>query len=161
MALEVGSIIEGKVTGLTKFGAFVDIGDGKVGMVHISEVASTFVNEISEFLEEGQTVKVKVLTVDDNGKISLSIKKADENYAQTKSERPQGQRPPYQKREKRSNPNVWTGPKTAPANDGNMSFEEMMSKFKQVSDEKMTDLKRSSETKHGGGFSRRGGRGHK
>ena len=74
MAVEVGNILEGKVTGITDFGAFVDLPDGKSGMVHISEVAPTYVNKISDHLTEGQTVKVKVLSVGENGKISLSIK---------------------------------------------------------------------------------------
>ena len=76
MQVEVGAVLEGKVTGITKFGAFVDLGEGKTGMVHISEVASTYVKEIRDFITEGQTVKVKVLTVGEDGKISLSIKKA-------------------------------------------------------------------------------------
>lgn len=165
MALLVGSVVEGKVTGLTKFGAFVELPEGKVGMVHISEVASTYVKEISDFLTEGQAVKVKILNIDEAGKISLSIKKA-ENKPE-RSERPQknngfgGENKQgdgnYKRRERRSSPNVWTGPKETQNND-NLSFEEMMNKFKQVSDEKMSDLKRSSESKHGSaGFSRRGG----
>ena len=76
MDLEAGMVLEGKVTGITKFGAFVDLEDGKTGMVHISEVAPTFVNDINDYLKEGQTVKVKVLSVGEGGKISLSIKKA-------------------------------------------------------------------------------------
>ena len=76
MQLDVGKIYEGKVTGITKFGAFVEIEPGTTGMVHISEVANTFVSEIKDHLTEGQSVKVKVLAVNDDGKISLSIKKA-------------------------------------------------------------------------------------
>lgn len=75
MQLEVGKIYEGKVTGITKFGAFVELDKDTTGMVHISEVANTFVNEIKDHLTEGQTVKVKVLNLGDDGKISLSIKK--------------------------------------------------------------------------------------
>ena len=74
MQLENGKIVEGKVTGITKFGAFVDLGEGKTGMVHISEVAPTFVKEISDFLTQGQTVKVKILNIAPDGKISLSVK---------------------------------------------------------------------------------------
>ena len=76
MQLENGKIVEGKVTGITKFGAFVDLGEGKTGMVHISEVAPTFVKEISDFLTQGQTVKVKILNIAPDGKISLSVKQA-------------------------------------------------------------------------------------
>lgn len=163
MALVVGSIVDGKVTGLTKFGAFVELPEGKTGMVHISEVAQTFVKEISEFLTVGQEVKVKVLTIDEAGKISLSIKKASEDKPSESEGQPRPQKP-YNKDGgnqrrggNRSNANVWTGQKQTNTSNENMSFEEMMNKFKQVSDEKMTDLKRSSESKHGGGFNRRGG----
>lgn len=76
MQLEVGKIYEGKVTGITKFGAFVELDKDTTGMVHISEVANTFVSEIKDFLQEGQTVKVKVLSLGEDNKISLSIKKA-------------------------------------------------------------------------------------
>ena len=90
--LEVGAIFEGKVTGITKFGAFVDIG-GKTGMVHISEVAPVFVKEIRDFVTEGQAVKVKVIGINDDGKISLSMKKVDESAQQ---------RPPRRHEEGRS-----------------------------------------------------------
>ena len=68
MQLEVGGIYEGKVTGITKFGAFVSFEGGQTGMVHISEVAPTFVTEIRDFVTEGQTVKVKVLSINEEGK---------------------------------------------------------------------------------------------
>ena len=74
MQLEVGKIYEGKVTGITKFGAFVELDKDTTGMVHISEVANTFVNDIKDHINEGDTVKVKVLSVGDDKKISLSIK---------------------------------------------------------------------------------------
>ncbi len=146
MALEIGAILEGKVTGLTKFGAFVDIGDGQTGMVHISEVASTYVNEITDFVEPGQAVKVKVLSIDDDGKISLSIKQAEKPHRDNEN-----------KKRERPAPNVWQGQKQKPESD-NMTFEEMMSKWKTSSDEKMADLKRSTDTKHSGYGKRSGAR---
>ena len=78
MDLAVGSIVEGKVTGITKFGAFVALPEGKSGMVHISEVADTFVKDINEHLSVNDEVKVKILSINDNGKIGLSIKQAKE-----------------------------------------------------------------------------------
>ena len=144
--LEVGAIVEGKITGLTAFGAFVSLPDGKSGMVHISEVSDTFVKDIKEFLKEGQEVKVKVVSISEEGKISLSIRKAQDA--------PQKEAPRKPKNDRPRNANVWQGqPKQAKEE---MSFEDMMARFKQVSDEKMTDLKRNSESKHGGGYSRRG-----
>ena len=93
MAVEVGSIVEGKVTGITKFGAFVELPDGKTGMVHISEVAATYVKEIRDFIQENQTVRVKVLAVTPEGRVNLSIKRAVEQPArQNNSPRPFNQR---------------------------------------------------------------------
>ena len=81
MELGVGSILEGKVTGITKFGAFVSLGENKSGLVHISEITNTYVNDIHDHLQEGQTVKVKVLAIDENGRINLSIKRAQPSAA--------------------------------------------------------------------------------
>ena len=79
MQLEVGKIVEGKITGITNFGAFVQMEGGKTGLVHISEVALTFVKDINDHLKEGDGVKVKVLSIDDNGKVSLSMKAVEED----------------------------------------------------------------------------------
>ena len=155
MALEVGEIVEGKVTGLTKFGAFVNLPEEKVGMIHISEVSTNYVKDIADFLEKGQTVKVKILNIDENGKISLSLKRVPENAEATKKaadNREKGER----REKKRSAPNVWQGQKSKYSDSKDLTFEEMMSQFKQQSDDKLTDLKRATESKHGG-FSRRGG----
>ena len=146
--LEVGQIVEGKVTGLTGFGAFVALPDGKSGMVHISEVSNVFVKDIKDHLTEGQDVKVKIIAIGDDGKISLSIKKASEPDPASAAQHPRRQ-------PRRSAPNVWQGQAKKPSTE-NMSFEDMMARFKQVSDEKMTDLKHAGESKHGGGYSRRG-----
>lgn len=145
MQLEVGAIVEGKVTGFTAFGAFVDLEGGKKGMVHISEVATEYVKEIKDHLKIGQTVKVKIISIAEDGKISLSIKKAIEQPKQ--QQRPRNNAP-----KRSSSANVWQGNKSADT--APQSFESMMAKFKQESDEKMSDLKRDS--KHGGGFNRRG-----
>ena len=89
MELQVGSILEGKVTSITKFGAFVALEGGKSGLVHISEIANTFVNDVHDFLQEGQTVKVLVLSTE-NGKINLSIKRT---LPQPERPAPRGPRP--------------------------------------------------------------------
>lgn len=79
MQIEVGLIYEGKVTGITKFGAFVDIGEGKSGMVHISEVANSYVKDINDVLKLGDNVRVKLVAINPEGKLSFSIKQADGN----------------------------------------------------------------------------------
>ena len=75
MQLEVGAILDGTVTGITKFGAFVSLAEGKSGLVHISEVANTFVTDVNDYLKVGQAVKVRVLAITPDGKINLSIKR--------------------------------------------------------------------------------------
>ena len=151
MPCEVGAIVEGKVTGLTDFGAFVELEGGSTGMVHISEVSSSYVKNIRDHLKEGQSVKVKVISIDDNGRINLSIKKAEAPQGD-RAKRPYPARPQGQRRT--SQPaNVWQGQKSAPTE--GQTFEEMMARFKQVSDEKITDLKRAGDSRHSG-YSRRG-----
>ena len=145
MQLEVGMVLEGKVTGITKFGAFVELPGGRTGMVHISEVASTFVKEIRDYVTENQTNKVKILNINEDGKISLSMKRAVDPPPRTGNSAPRQQRPG------RPGNYEWQSRR----NEGG-SFEEMMSRFKQTSDEKMSDLKRCMESKRGG-FSRHGG----
>lgn len=133
MQLTMGEILEGKVTGITKFGVFIDIGNGKSGMVHISEVANTYVNDINEILKIGDSVKVKILSIGEDGKISLSIKRAQPPVNKPKKERKPFTQP------KPDNSYTWTPKKVEAA-----SFEEMMNLFKQSSDEKFSDLKRKN-----------------
>ena len=99
MEYEVGTVLEGKVTSITKFGAFVALEGGKSGLVHISEIANSYVNDVHDFLQEGQDVKVKLLAIKD-GKLDLSIKKAlpaPERPAQ-RSFQPVRQQPPVPRR---------------------------------------------------------------
>lgn len=150
MGIEVGMILEGKVSGITKFGAFVDLPDSKTGMVHISEVAPTFINEIGDYVKIGQTVKVKVLALND-GKISLSMKQALPKEQQKKPQRQNKSRQPYKPAPPVTSPGNYewqSSQKSSPS-----SFEDMMSKFKQTSEDKMSDLKRGGESR---GYSRRG-----
>ena len=150
MAVEIGAILEGKITGITNFGAFVELPDKTTGMVHISEVSSSFIKDIHEKLSEGDVVKVKVIDINEKGKVALSIKKAQpEQPEESKPKRPAGDRP------KRGQPPVWTG--TQRSEPENMSFEDMMAKFKSVSDEKMSDLKKNNVAKRGASTPRRGG----
>ena len=156
MQVETGSILEGKVTGITNFGAFVELPGGQTGMVHISEVASAFVTDIRQHLTENQVVKVKVLNVGEDGKISLSIKKAQAPETQASKPRQGGGRPNRTPRKPAVSPGRPGSFEWQSASTGT-SFEDMMSHFKQTSDEKISDLKKSSEGRHGGGYSRRGG----
>jgi S1 RNA binding domain protein len=127
--IEVNSVVEGTVTGITNFGAFVLLPNGKTGLVHISEVADAFVRDVNEFLKAQDKVMVKVLSCDERGKIALSIKQADPNW------RPAAPRA----RDRRSD----------------LSFEDKLSRFLKDSEDKMTDLRRI-EGKRGGRGGRQG-----
>ena len=154
LALQVGDIVEGKVTGIKPFGAFIALPEGKNGLVHISEVSYEFVQDLSTVLSEGQTVSVKVLTIAPDGKIALSIKRTQP--APERAPRPQGgSRPAQAPRPKREEkPRVWQPKPAAPQ--GDLSFEDMMARYKSRSEEKIADLKRVTEN-HRGGYSRRRG----
>ncbi len=144
MSLEKGSIVEGKVTGVMPFGAFVSLPDNKSGLVHISEITKEYVKDINDYIKQGDEVKVKVLDVDKNGKINLSIRQA-------------------QVTEKKQSKPKLAGP-VRPADidwwqkgDEELSFEDKLSRFKKDADEKMLALKRSNESKRSGGYHRGGG----
>ena len=168
MQIEVGSILEGKVTGITNFGAFVELPEGASGMVHISEISNTYVENVSDFLTVGQEIKVKVININESGKIALSIKKltpppaaaerrgdrkgAQKGFQGGGKGRQQGQNSSHRdsfRSKNSSQPNmqsanapgdfVWQ--KTA----GPSSFEDMMTIFKQQSDEKISSLKKNGE----------------
>lgn len=146
MQLEIGKIYNGKVKGITQYGAFVDIDGGGTGMVHISEVANAFVNDIRDHLTENQEVKVKVIGINEAGKVSLSIKKAEDNPAPAQ-QKPRRNNNGGNGNNQRPKPNVWEPKKQPPVTE--LSFEDMLSRFKQNSEERMCDLKRSTDRKNG------------
>ena len=155
MEFGVGSVVEGKVTGITKFGAFVSLPGGKSGLVHISEIAYSYVNEVSEFLQEGQEVKVKVIGIDESNRINLSIKKAMDPPARPANAPAAGSRAPRNFGGNAGSANRSAGftPRpTAPASQ-DMDFEDRLKQFMQSSDSKLSEL-RYMEKK---GSSRRGG----
>lgn len=147
MELAVGQVLEGTVTGITKFGAFVSLEGGRSGLVHISEVANTFVNDVHDHVQIGQKVKVKVLSLGEAGKINLSIKRAEEAPRQNQPPRrpnPSGYqsapRPAQQ-----SAPAPAQGQVAAPT--GNQDFEDRLKRFMQESDSRIADNRMYSERK--------------
>ncbi len=122
MAIAVGSIVEGVVTGITNFGAFIELPDKTTGLVHISEVADAYVKDVKDYLKEQDKVRVKVINIDDKGKIGLSIKQANPNYRS-------------QARDRRTS---------------SVSFEDKLSKFLKESEERQQEFKRATESKRGG-----------
>ena len=137
MAIVVGSKLQGKVTGITNFGAFVELPGGQTGLVHISEVSDSYVKDVHEHLKVGDEVEVKVLQIEPDGKIGLSIKKAKDQPAKTfvRKPRPQKREETVQVKE---------------------TFEQKMSKFLKDSEDRLTSLKRHTESKRGGRGARRG-----
>ncbi|MBZ4655379.1 MAG: S1 RNA-binding domain-containing protein [Bacillota bacterium] len=127
MSIAVGAIIEGVVTGITSFGAFVELPGGVTGLVHISEVADAYVKDVKDYLKEQDKIKVKVINIDPKGKIGLSIKQANPNPNSPGKDR---------RREKpRAN---------------QISFEDKLAKFMKDSDERLQEYKRSTDAKRGG-----------
>lgn len=157
MQLEVGSIVQGKVSGITNFGAFIDIADGKTGMVHISEISTDYVEKIATHLQIHQEVKVKILAITSDGKISLSIRKANpfvqKNNVTSKNNFTDKGSATYNlpKQQVAANNSATyqqhTGKKTNALDEN--SFESMLLKFKQTSDNKMYDLKKHIDVKRG------------
>jgi len=136
MDLTVGTIVEGSVKSITKFGAFIALPDGRTGMVHISEIAHVYVNDIREHLTEGQTVKVMVIAQDPEGRINLSIKRTQ-------------QRPPRPAGDRRGRPPQSARPRgeaqRAPGPKEPQSFDDMVKQFMQDSDSRISSVKRYSE----------------
>lgn len=155
MQLEEGKIVSGKITGITSFGAFVELEDSVTGLVHISEISTSYVKDINDHVKVGDTVDVKVLPVDKKGKVGLSIKQVMQERGVV-SEKPRFERKP------KSAPRLpETDLRAKPAefdwfrkDDGDLSFEDKLNKFKQASDEKMHDIKRNMDSKRGSGKSR-------
>ena len=133
MDVTVGAILDGKVTGIMKFGAFVSLPGGRSGLVHITEIAYTYVNQVSDHLQVGQEVKVKVIGIDDAGRINLSIKKAQDP-------------PPQQDRRRSSAPPP--APRTGDRrNAAPPSFEDKLKQFMADSDSRMSGVRQYSENK--------------
>lgn len=151
MQVEEGKILSGKVTGITKFGAFVELEGGVTGLVHISEISLDYVNDINDHVKVGDTVEVKVLPSEKKGKIGLSIKQALKDKMGISGR----DRKPFKKREARTQPSAPPDFSVQPVEfsfnnvSEDLSFEDKLNKFKQASDERMHDIKRSFESKRG------------
>jgi len=131
-----GQIVEGRVTTITSFGAFVKFDSGETGMIHISEIAEDYVRDIRDYLQEGQIVRCKSLGPGKDGKLSLSIKRLNSDGKKNSGRFSEGNKPSQQENK-------------------DMSFEERLSKFLKDSDEKLLDLRRKMDGKRGGGYGRR------
>ncbi len=169
MALEVGSIVEGTVSGIAKFGAFVELPENKVGLVHISEVANEYVSDVAQYLKVKDTVKVKVISIDAKGKIALSVKQAQPRTEEKKEARfpkKEGSEHRFQKKEgfegraplheaaRMTERRSFAGGYRSQRHEAPASFEDKLNRFLKDSDERLLDLKRNVESKRGG----RGGR---
>ncbi|PEK39335.1 S1 domain-containing RNA-binding protein [Bacillus pseudomycoides] len=166
MSIEVGSKLQGKVTGITNFGAFVELPEGLTGLVHISEVADNYVKDINDHLKVGDQVEVKVINVEKDGKIGLSIKKAKERVKpegdRPRSEYQRGgdQRGGDQQRSGRPQRNRSFNRDNRGGRDNGSNqketFEQKMARFLKDSEDRLTSLKRNTESKRGGRGARRG-----
>ena len=162
MSIEVGSILPGKVTGITNFGAFVDLGNRKTGLVHISEVSNSYIKDIQDVLTVGDEVQVKVMEISGDGKVSLSIRRASADSSEENVE----EKPKFQKSASRNQEGQGfkkqsyaskpapSFEKKSPSQAKVTDFDAMMSSFLKDSEDRLTSLKRNTEGKRGG----RGGR---
>jgi predicted RNA-binding protein with RPS1 domain len=134
--IAVGNIIEGTVVGVQSFGAFVNIGENKQGLVHISQIASSYVEDINQFVKVGDKVQVKVLEIKDDGKISLTMRINEEKKEE---------RRPFKKRDD-NRPGGGRGGRDDRRGGGRgdfggkEDFESMMKKWMKTSEDKMGDL---------------------
>jgi S1 RNA binding domain protein len=147
MSIEVGSKLQGKVTGITKFGAFVELPEGSTGLVHISEVADNYVKDINDHLKVGDVVEVKVINVEKDGKIGLSIKKTKDRVEQKPQSHSHSNS--YSQRTRQGRPNDHRGNKVE-------NFESKMARFLKDSEDRLSSLKRHTESKRGGRGAKRG-----
>lgn len=166
MSIEIGNKVPGKVTGITNFGAFIDLGNGKTGLVHISEISDSFVKDIRDVLNVGDEVTVKVLTIGDDGKIGLSIRKAEDKPRETTTTgaRPSPSARPSSSYSRSSSSsdrgasrggyNKSKGSSSYAKKDNKEDFDSLMTSFIKDSDDRLSSLKRNTEGKRGG----RGGR---
>lgn len=139
MELAVGEIYEGKVTGITKFGAFVVLDSGKSGLVHISEVANTFVSDVSAHVQMGQKIKVKVLSITEGGKINLSIKQVPQEAPADSQEKPKEAALKRFNAPAKHEKYVMAPVQTVNEDSGNIDFEDRLKKFMQDSDSRIAD----------------------
>ena len=135
MEFTVGAVLEGKVKSITNFGAFISLPENKTGLVHISEVANTFVSDIRQHLTEGQDVKVMVISTE-GGKLNLSIKRLE---ARPQRENNFAGRPPRRENQSRT-PTPPPAPKTA-----DQLFEEKLKAFMSESDSKLSSVRQYSD----------------
>ena len=136
MDIQKGQILTGKVTGITKFGAFVLLAPGKSGLVYISEIANTFVNNVADFLTIGQEVQVKVISIDEQGRINLSIKQAQPPQPRSESA-PRPQRAPR--------PDNYQPQPDAPVDS---DFEDKLKRFMKDSEGRISDAMRQTERRN-------------
>ena len=147
MELGVGSVVQGKVTGITKFGAFVSLPEGKSGLVHISEIAYAYVSDVSEHLSVGQEVTVKIIGIDETGRINLSIKKTLPPPSRPGASAFQGGARPQ---------SGGFTPRSAAQPAGPDSFEDRLKQFMQQSDSKLSEIRAADRrnTRRGNGRGR-------
>lgn len=155
MQFTVGTVVEGKVSKITNFGAFVDIEGGGSGMVHISEIANAFVKDINDYLTVGQSITAKIVAINENNKIALSMKamlppeeprKPFNGPRKSFSGRPEGSE--HKNPRGGNNTYVYTPRSNNPPSTGN-DFEDMLNRFKKASDDRMSDLSKVIDTRRG------------
>ena len=156
-ALVEGEILRGKIARIMPFGAFVEFAGRQSGLVHISEISETYVKDITDHIRIGDMVTVKVLGTDEKGRVSLSIKQAAGEVSRKTQEKKENKKRKAAAQAAAKKPVRPADVDLFGGSDSELSFEDKLSRFKQVSDENIQALKRSNESKRSGGYSRKGG----
>lgn len=149
MSIEVGNKLEGKVTGITHFGAFIELTGGVTGLVHISEIADNYVKDVNDHLKLNDVVTVKVINVDKDGKIGLSIRQTIDKPVEERTARPEG----FSRGDDRGGGRrggFERGGRGGRPSYGKPSFEDQMSRFLKDSEERISSLRKNTESKRGG-----------
>lgn len=161
MSIEVGSKLEGKVTGITHFGAFIELTGGVTGLVHISEIADDYVKDINDHMKIADVVTVKVINVDKDGKIGLSIRQAVDKPVEERAARPERSSSSFQRADSERGGGARRGgferggrSSGKPAY-GKPTFEDHMTRFLKDSEERISSLRKNTESKRGGRGARR------
>lgn len=144
--IEVGAILEGTVSSIAKFGAFVNLPERRSGLVHISEIASQYVADVNDFLKVGDPVKVKVLAITPEGKINLSIKQAQPTQATPQREHRSAPRPQQQTQPRRD---ISIPQGVVYGSTGDADFEDQLKHFMQESDKRMAGNRLYSDRSRG------------
>lgn len=142
MSLDIGSVVQGTVVGITNFGAFIELPDGATGLVHISEISNEYVKKVQDFLTRDDKVEVKIIGKNKKGKYDLSIKQV-----KTPVEEKPKVKSPRKSKYHRDNSRKFEPKPAVQQSHKSSTFEDKLAQFLKDSEQKQLDIKKKSEPK--------------